>query len=187
MEYIENHGNVKMLFKGSWSGSYGYGYYAFVDSNGQFVIGEERGREGGELYRGEYKGENTPWLSDIKKENIRLYNDIVKYFKEHVKKQYVIQRAYTGNSKILRYVNGKYEDDDIITDYNLHGYVSALENMGYERAYYEKEFLARIKNLEKELKEAKEWYQNVQGCFLNLSVEEAEKYEKLTYFDEDDC
>jgi hypothetical protein len=187
MEYIENHGNVKKLFKGSWSGSYGCGYYAFVDSNGQFVIGEERGREGGELYRGEYKGENTPWLNDIKKENVRLYNDITKHFKEHVKKQYVIQRAYTGNSKILRYVNGKYEDGDIITDYNLPGYVSALENMGYERAYYEKEFLARIRNLEKELKEAKEWYQNVQGCFLNLSEEEAEKYEKLTYFDEDDC
>ena len=59
--------------------------------------------------------------------------------------------------------------------------------MGYERAYYEKEFLARIKNLEKELKEAKEWYRNVQDSFLDLSEEEAEKYEELTYFDEDDC
>lgn len=70
-------------FKGSFSQLYGYGYYAFVDNNGRLVIGEERGREGGELYRGEYKGENTPWLSDIKKENVRLYNSIVKYFNEH--------------------------------------------------------------------------------------------------------
>ena len=84
MDYIENHGKVKKLFKGSWSGSYGYGYYAYVDSNGQFVIGEERGREGGELYRGEYKGEKTPWLNDIKKENVRLYNSIVKYFNDNV-------------------------------------------------------------------------------------------------------
>lgn len=74
-------------FKGSFSQLYGYGYYAFVDSNGQFVIGEERGREGGELYRGEYKGEKTPWLNDIKKENVRLYNSIVKHFKENANKE----------------------------------------------------------------------------------------------------
>lgn len=184
MTEIANHGKIKKLFKGS---HFDYGYYAFIDNNGQFVIGEERGREGGELYRGNYKGENTPWLRDIKEENIKLYNDIVKYFKEHVKKQYVVQKAYTGNCIVLRYVNGKYEDGEIIADYNICGYVSALEGMGYERAYYEKEFLARIKNLEKELEQAKKWYRNVQGCFLDLSAEEAEKYEELTYFDEDDC
>ena len=53
MDYIVNHGNVKKLFAGS---NFEFGYYAYVDSNGQFVIGDERGREGGELYRGEYKG-----------------------------------------------------------------------------------------------------------------------------------
>ena len=83
MDYIVNHGNVKKLFAGSWNGSFGYGYYAFIDSNGQFVIGYEAGREGGELYRGEYKGEKTPRLNDIKKENVRLYNSIVRYFNEH--------------------------------------------------------------------------------------------------------
>jgi hypothetical protein len=41
--------------------------------------------------------------------------------------------------------------------------------------------------LKKELAMAKEWYQNVQGCFLDLSEEEAKKYEEITYFDEDDC
>lgn len=80
MEYIVNHGNVKKLFAGS---NFKFGYYAFVDSNGQFVIGEERGREGGELFRGEYKDEKTPWLNDIKKENVRLYNSITKYFNEN--------------------------------------------------------------------------------------------------------
>lgn len=74
MEEIPNHGKVKKIFKGS---HFDYGYYAFIDRNGDFVIGEERGREGGELYRGVYKGENTPWLNDIKKENIKLYNSIV--------------------------------------------------------------------------------------------------------------
>lgn len=104
-----------------------------------------------------------------------------------MKKQYVIGKAYTGNCRILQYVNGKYETGTIVEYYEADGYISALENMGYERAYYEKEFIARIKNLEKELAEAKEWYQNVQGCFLDLSVDEAKKYEELTYFDEDDC
>ena len=81
MEYIVNHGNVKKLFAGS---NFKYGYYAFVDSNSQFVIGEERGRDGGELYRGEYKGEKTPWLNDIKKENTKLHNSIVRYFNENM-------------------------------------------------------------------------------------------------------
>ena len=81
MDYIVNHGNVKKLFTGS---NFKYGYYAFIDSNGQFVIGEERGREGGELYRGEYKGEQTPRLCSVKKENLELYNSIIGYFTEHV-------------------------------------------------------------------------------------------------------
>lgn len=103
MEYIENHGHVKKLFKGSWSGSYGYGYYAFVDSNGQFVIGEERGREGGELYRGEYKGEKTPWLNDIKKENVKLYNSIVKHFKENANKENAnVNKFYVNDANDFR-------------------------------------------------------------------------------------
>ena len=82
MEYIKNHGNVKKFFKGSWSQLHGYGYYAYIDINDDFVIGEERGREGGELYRGEYKGEDTPWLKNIKFEEVTLYNNIVRYFRE---------------------------------------------------------------------------------------------------------
>ena len=80
MEYIGNHGYVQKLFNGS---DFRCGYYAFVELNGQFVIGEERGREGGELYRGEYKGENTPWLLDVKNENLTLYKSIVRYFAGH--------------------------------------------------------------------------------------------------------
>jgi hypothetical protein len=43
MEYIENYGNVKKVFKGSWCQPYGHGYYAFIDINDDLVIGEERG------------------------------------------------------------------------------------------------------------------------------------------------
>ena len=58
------------------------GFYALLE-NGDLVIGEERGREGGVLYRGEYKGGDTPWIHEIKRENIKLYNSIIKYF-DHV-------------------------------------------------------------------------------------------------------
>lgn len=74
---IINHGKVKKIFKGC---NFNCGYYAFVDNNGQFVIGEERGREGGEIYRGEYKGKNTPYMYEIKEENNELYNSIVRHF-----------------------------------------------------------------------------------------------------------
>lgn len=67
-------------FVGSFSQPYGYGYYAYADNDGNLVIGEERGREGGELYRGEYKGINTPYMNNIKKESIKLYNSIASFF-----------------------------------------------------------------------------------------------------------
>jgi hypothetical protein len=110
MEYIVNHGNVKKLFAGS---NFKFGYYAFVDSNGQFVIGEERGREGGELYRGEYKGKNTPWLYDIKNENVELFNNIVRYFNEHVndyKNAVMCDAAMTDMEKLNEIFNINKED-----------------------------------------------------------------------------
>ena len=73
----KNHSNnTNRTFAGS---NFNFGWYAYVE-NGDFVIGEERGREGGILYRGEYKGDDTPWMNEIKRENIKLYNSIVKYY-----------------------------------------------------------------------------------------------------------
>lgn len=72
--------DVDEYFDGSFSQSYGYGFYAFVNKIGQLVIGEERGREGGHLYRGKYEGKDTSLMNKIKKESITLYNSIVKYF-----------------------------------------------------------------------------------------------------------
>lgn len=73
----KNHNNnTNRTFAGS---DFYCGFYAMVE-NGEFVIGEERGREGGVLYRGEYKGDDTPWMHEIKRENIKLYNSIVKYY-----------------------------------------------------------------------------------------------------------
>lgn len=71
-------------FKGSVSCD-DIGYYAYIE-NDELVIGESRWREGGELYRGEYKGKkNTPWLTAIKSENLELYDNIVNYFGKNEK------------------------------------------------------------------------------------------------------
>ena len=57
----------------------GWGYDAYFE-NGQLTIEHWAPREGGVVYRGEWKGEATPYLSDIKSENVRMYNDIIKFF-----------------------------------------------------------------------------------------------------------
>lgn len=62
-----------------FAGFHGFGYWACVE-NDVFVIGYEGGREGGTLYSGEYKGIDTPYMTDIKSENPKMYNSIVKYY-----------------------------------------------------------------------------------------------------------
>lgn len=64
-----------------FAGTKTYGWYAYVEDH-ELVIGENHPREGGELYRGEYLGDSTPYLCDIKEENVKLYNSITKYFAE---------------------------------------------------------------------------------------------------------
>lgn len=68
----------KVTFR-EFAGNKGYGYYAYIDGE-EFVIGANYPREGGILYHGEYKGDDTPYLNTVKKENLKLYNSIVKYY-----------------------------------------------------------------------------------------------------------
>lgn len=62
-----------------FAGFKGCGYYALIE-NDMFIIGEERLKEGGVLYCGKYKGANTPYINDIKNENLKLYNSIINYY-----------------------------------------------------------------------------------------------------------
>ena len=111
MQYIANHGYVKKLFEGS---NFNCGYYAWIEENDELTIGEERGREGGILYCGEYKGFNTPYMIKIKKENIRLYNSIVshfdkegtmaeKYAREYFE-QFMKNRGFKNTNELTDYV-----------------------------------------------------------------------------------
>lgn len=58
-----------------FAGSKGDGYHAWYE-NGEIVIHYKFY----EPYRGEYKGEDTPYLAEIKQDNVKLYNSIVKFF-----------------------------------------------------------------------------------------------------------
>lgn len=67
-------------------------------------------------------------------------------------KQYTIKPAYTGNSKIDLYENGKLVSTTIDNDYNLGGHINAIEDMGYERAY-------DVDEAEKKMLDAKQKYE----------------------------
>lgn len=56
-----------------------WGWYAYADHN-ILVIGESFPHEGGDLYCGTYKGAETPYLMELKKDCPKIYNKIVKYF-----------------------------------------------------------------------------------------------------------
>jgi hypothetical protein len=59
-----------------------YGYDAYFEDN-KLVIEYWAPREGGVLYQGEWRGEDTPYLNDIKQENPRMYNSIMKFFADN--------------------------------------------------------------------------------------------------------
>ena len=91
------------MSKHTFSGSdFNCGYYAYLDTEtGVFVIGEERGRGGGPLYEGEYKGDETPYMKIIKVENHKLYNSIKDYFEDYEPSVYKITYQIT----LSTYVN----------------------------------------------------------------------------------
>lgn len=69
-------------FKGSASA--GYGYAAFIE-DGQLVITEDWGREGGILYRGTYR-DSEKYLNMLRVNAPKLFNGIVQYYSEEAKK-----------------------------------------------------------------------------------------------------
>ena len=77
--WLDNFKGVKADFTPNFSD---YGYWAFLDNEGMLVIGEERGCYGGQLYRGPWKGEDTPYLSDIKKEQPKLFSKITNFYEK---------------------------------------------------------------------------------------------------------
>ena len=73
--------------------------------------------------------------------------------------QYIVKPAYTGNSSVITYTDGKIQDKAIIADYQVDGYVEALENLGYSRAYVVSYYEKKLKEAEEDLMYARQAYE----------------------------
>lgn len=136
-----------------------WGWYSYAEDN-ILVIGDSYPHEGGELYRGEYKGDKTPYLLSLKKDDVKQYNRIVKYFGEYVKKQYVVSPSYTDNYKVSKYANGKILNYEIMSYWEVEGYCNALESEGYTKAYDIDELRKKMEEAEEKLQWAKQAYED---------------------------
>jgi hypothetical protein len=101
-------------------------------------------------------------------------------------KQYVITPAYTGNDHVICVNDGKVESDNIVAYYELQGYTSALENMGYERAEYVPAFEAEVKKAQEALEMAKEALEDAKKRPLKISRKDAEMY-RLVRVNYEEC
>lgn len=57
-----------------------FGFYAYINDDNKLVIGEERWREGGDLYTGDWQGMRTPYIQKIREEDPTLFNEILDHF-----------------------------------------------------------------------------------------------------------
>jgi hypothetical protein len=142
---------ITHTFAGSRAGR-DYGYYAFIE-NDELVIGEDWPHEGGEVYRGTFFNAGRA-LRNLEKENIRLYNSICKYYKQHPEKLNVTMLM---NLKPGTKFKREREDDDekfMLIDFNvskcfvfgekLQGFVAALGLTDYKVFLFDKSTTVEI-------------------------------------------
>lgn len=66
---------VKMNF-----GHGGIGWWAFVLEDDDLVIGYQSEEKYDEIYRGKFKGVDTPHIFDIMRDDIEMFSKIIKYY-----------------------------------------------------------------------------------------------------------
>lgn len=91
-------------------------------------------------------------------------------------KQYFTKVAYDGNTHVVLCENGRVINDNIVSDYNLVGYLEGIEQFGYVPAIFADEYEMRIKELENELDAARREFSEIAGQLLQLNNEDAMKY-----------
>ena len=103
-------------FKGS--NSTGYGYFAYIE-DGQLVIGEDWGREGGILYKGPYAHVDNHTMRILENNAHKLYNSIIEYYSKPAKKEESNQEPW--------YVRHRFKDS---RDRYGNGYSGWISNTG---------------------------------------------------------
>lgn len=77
-------------------------------------------------------------------------------------KQYTIETAYAGNYRITTYENGERIKSGIVSYYEVDGYKTAIEEMGYTRAFDVNYYYNKYKEAELDFLEAKRQYEYAQ-------------------------
>lgn len=134
--WLDNFKGVKNDFTPNFSD---YGYWAFLDNEGMLVIGEERGCYGRQLYRGPWKGENTPYLSDIKKEQPKLFSKIM-YFYEREFGNLILEKKKTTKTVYVSYSISK--TVEVPEDWNnreINDYLEGIAPKDYNDMVYDVE------------------------------------------------
>lgn len=99
-------------------------------------------------------------------------------------KQYVIREAYTDNYQVFQYVDGKLEVNSILGYYALEGYIEAIENMGYTRAYFVPEYEKEMQKAKEEYDFASEQFEKAKNSPLILNDEETKKFKKIAFIED---
>lgn len=69
-------------------------------------------------------------------------------------KQYITKPAYTGNTMVVLYENGRKVNSKIISDWALSGYLDRIEDEGYEKAFDEDYYLREYEKAKEALDQA---------------------------------
>ena len=134
--WLDNFKGVKVDFTPNFSD---YGYWAFLDNEGMLVIGEERGYYGGQLYRGSWKGEDTPYLSDIKKEQPKLFSKITNFYEKEFGNLTLEKKKTTKTVYVSYSVLKTVEVPEDWNDREIKDYLEGIAPEGYNDMEYDVE------------------------------------------------
>ena len=134
--WLDNFKGVKNDFTPNFSD---YGYWAFLDNEGMLVIGEERGCYGGQLYRGPWKGENTPYLSNIKKEQPKLFSKITNFYEKEFGNLTLEKKKTTKTVYVSYSVLKTVEVPEDWNDREIKDYLEGIAPEGYNDMEYDVE------------------------------------------------
>ena len=168
-------------FKGSASA--GYGYFAYIE-DGQLVIGEDWGREGGILYRGCYPGA-TYYIQKLQKAAPKLHASITKYYADETKK--AADTVAKDNESGITY---RFRDS---RDSRGNGYSGYIKNgklfLEYDDprnggVYYNGSYANATTHLNNLKVHDKVLYDDIEKYFIKHGVEDTEDLKKKYSFDE---
>ena len=88
-------------------------------------------------------------------------------------KQYIVEWAYTGNSHVLLFEDGKLKSHFIEADYDLGGYINHIESQGYKKAYFAPKYEAEMQKAKEDYEFAIQEYEKAKQTplILNNDVE----------------